>query len=306
MERCSALLCRVWLPAFLRSPYPQEYLCLGQGARDDLWRFELDGEDISGRHLFLGYRPLVVAVEGDRPSAGELLLRSTHQRRTVAGILLKRIDLPGIGSGITFFTGTRAWSRFLPWSQWPLDRVRRWRNARKRGNVATVPAEIDMTRIMYAQPREIHLAVVGSPGRCNIFPTDLHGTIRGRYLISLRHAGKACAQVMEQGSFALFQMAPDRYKDVYALAPRHMGEPTAASTIAAIDGSWNGAPRPAGAHAARRLSIGTHHDAGIHRIFQCRIDRDEKFSRGPVLAHVHASPASWLLRHGHPLEVRLR
>lgn len=306
MDRCSALLCRVLLPGLLRSPFPQEYLCLPHDACDAHWRYELSGVDVTRDHLFLGYRPLVLAMPATGTRPGELLLRSPLQQRPVAGITLAGIDPPGMGSDFTFLTGTRAWSRFLPWPQWPLDRIRRWRNARRHGNVATVPAEIDMTRILYALPREIHLAVVGSPDRCNIFPTDLHGELAGRYLVSLRHTGKACTQVMEEGSFALYRMPLDLFRQVYALASRHMGDPTAALAIAAIDGSWNGHARPLGAIAARLLRVEAHADAGIHRIFRCRVEREEHFKNGPVLAHVHAAPATRLRRLGRALAVRLR
>jgi hypothetical protein len=228
-------------------------------------------------------------------------------RRPVASIALKRIDLPGIGSNVGFFTGERPRSHFLPWPQWPLDRIRRWRNARKTGNVAHAGAEVDMTRIAYAWPREIHLAVVGDPGHCNIFPTDLHG-VEGadHYLISLRHAGNACSQVIDAGSFALFRMPLERFREVYALGARHMGPFQHANEITAIQGEWNRHALPTAALSARSLRIEAHADAGIHRVIRARIEKAEAFGSGPVLAHVHAAPATWLARHGGAPDVRLR
>jgi hypothetical protein len=60
----------MWLPAFLRPSYPQEYLCVTHDACEKLWRYELNGEDVTHRHLFLGYRPLLIAVEGASRSSG--------------------------------------------------------------------------------------------------------------------------------------------------------------------------------------------------------------------------------------------
>lgn len=292
----------------LRSPFPQEYLCLDPAALRDAWRMELGGVDVTDHHLFLGYRPLVIAASNvHAKEGGELGLFHTTSARPVARIALKRIELQSLGSSHVFFTGERARSHFLPWWQWPHDRWRRWQNARRAGNVATIAAEIDMTRIAYAVPRAIHLAVVGAPDGCNIFPTDLHGASDdGHYLLSLRHSGKACAQVQELGSLALFNMALDRHREVYDLGARHGSDPGPAASITAIDGEWNAHARPAGSLASKTLRVIDHADIGIHRIFRCVIEKEEVFRSAPLLAHTHASPLTWLARRGLVPEILLR
>jgi hypothetical protein len=188
-----------------------------------------------------------------------------------------------------------------------MDRLRRWKNLRRAGNVAGIASEVDMTRIAYAVPREIHLAVVGPPERCNIFPTDLHGAeSSGHYLLSLRHGGKACAQVQEAGSLALFRMPLACFREVYALGGRHAHGPRAAAEITAIDGAWNAWARPVGALSARSLRVLSHDDVGIHRIFRCTIEGEERFGEAPVLSHAHASPLTFLEHHGRLPAVFLR
>ena len=269
---------------------------------------ELDGADITHQHLFLGYRPLVVAVPAVHSREhGELILYHTSTPRPVARISLKRIGLPAMGSSHVFFTGERARSRFLPWWQWPHDRWRRWKNTRREGNVATIATEIHMTRIAYAIPRAIHLAAVGTPEHCNIFPTDLHGATKdGHYLLSLRHSGKACSQVQELGRLALFIMPLNSHREVYDLGHRHGSGLEPATAITSIDGGWKEHPRPLGAIAAKTLVVMEHADSGIHRIFRCAIEGEEVFKAGPVLAHTHASPLTWLLHRGLAPETLLR
>ena len=59
-------------------------------------------------------------------------------------------------------------------------------------------------QIAYSIPRNISLITVGQNDRFNLFPTDLHGPVNeDHYIISLRHEGKACQQVMKPAASCL-------------------------------------------------------------------------------------------------------
>jgi hypothetical protein len=292
--------------------YPQEYLCLAHDACDGRWRIELEnGADITHQFLFLGYRPLVIAVprtiigEAERTS---LLLRSpfTTERASLARIALKRWWIPALGEDMAFFIGVGSSSRLQSRDERILDLLRQWRNARKSNNIRSHAGEFEMTRIAYAWPREIHLATVGPPEACNIFPTDLHGGAGDGCLNSLRIGGKALKQVQEQKRFALFRMPLARYKEVYALAPRHVSDTTSAALITSVRRTWQGHAVPESALSGRVLLVEAFADQGIHRIMRSSIIAQELFAAGSALAHVHRMPLTWLKEQGRAPDVLLR
>ena len=291
-RRLGGLLLRV-------NGYPQEFLCLEVNALAGRFVWKLDDAEVDPtRILFFGYRPLILGLDhpgSPTPQFLQLDLDGTAIAR------IKLVPLKGHKqlSGIHLFGGRDPWQRFLPPWIAPLDRLRQWLNARRSSNVPLARGEYDMLRIAYAQPREIHLAVVGGPERCNIFPTDLHGPVgNDDYIISLRHANAACAQVMVQRDLLLCRMNLDRYRVVYGLARRHGADVDQATRITSINGSLAGHALPEGALSVMQLELRDHADHGIHRLLRFSVKERIHVKDGPVLAHAHAGPLGLLKRRG--------
>lgn len=286
--------------------YPQEYLCLEAESMHDRFRWTIDGTPIDPRSpLFLGYRPLVLGVP-EQVSVGKGMLKFEHKGTAIAGVQLSEFREKQ-WPGIRLFTGSTTWQRFLPPLLGPLDRLRQRINERRTGNVTHSMLEYDQLRIAYAQPREIHLAVIGSPERCNIFPTDLHGPVgNAGYIISLRHANAVCKQLQERGSLLLCRMALNTYKEVYRLGARHNAVWERADIIRATTSVFGGHAVPDGARSAMLLELHDQHDVGIHRLHRLVVKERARFSDGPVLAHAHAAPLGWLKRRGLAPPVLLR
>ncbi|MEO8069677.1 MAG: hypothetical protein ABI599_18415 [Flavobacteriales bacterium] len=299
MQRLANSLVRV-------TGYTQEYLCIEADSMGDRFQWTIDGSSIDPRSmLFLGYRPLVVGfAEQTAVSGGWLTLE--HEGEAIAGMRLA--ELPESSrSGIRLFTAATPWQRFLPALLDPLDRLRQRFNERRAGNVTRSMIEYDQLRIAYAQPREIHLAVVGPPERCNIFPTDLHGPLgTAGYVISLRHANAVCAHLRERGELLLCRMPLDSYKAVYRLGARHNAGWENADRIRARISVLGGHAVPDGTRSAIRLELQDHQDVGIHRLHRFAVKERAHFSDGPVLAHAHAAPLGWLKRRGLAPPVWLR
>ena len=298
---------RSTLRALFGPAYQHEFLCVDARSCDALWRFELsNGTDVSRSFLFLGYRPLVIGIPrdlvGDRPD-DTLTLRSGTSPRVLATVALRRWSSGAVDPGTATYVGVGARSWLQPWHEHAIDRWRQARNSRRPGNIPLTTGEWESLRIAYAWPREIHLAVTGPTARCNVFPTDLHGPTERGHVFSLRASGRACAQVVENATVALFRMPLSRAAQVYGLGHRHMAAPTEASSIVEIDGDWEGHAMPAGALSGRLLRVTAHVDEGIHRLVQCRLVTEETLGAGPVLAHVHRAPIGWLKRRGLAPEV---
>lgn len=286
--------------------YPQEYLCLEAAGLCDRFQWSLSGTLIDPRTiLFLGYRPLVLGLT-EEVAPGEGWLKLERGGKAIAAIHLK--ELPEKQwPGTRLFGAMQSWQRFLPPMLEPLDRLRQRINERRAGNVTRSMLEYDQLRVAYAQPREIHLAVVGTPERCNIFPTDLHGPLGDDgYIVSLRHANAVCAQLRERGTLLLCRIALNAYKDVYQLGTRHNATWENAERIRRTVSVFAGHAVPEGTRSAMLLELQDHHDVGIHRLHRSAVKERAEFSDGPVLAHAHAVPLGWLKRRGLAPPVLLR
>ena len=299
MQRVANRLVRV-------TGYAQEYLCVEAASIRDRFTWTMDGAAVDpGPLLFLGYRPLVLGLP-EQVAVSEGWLKLEHEGEAIAGIQLEELPEQPF-PGVRLFTGAKTWQRFLPPMLEPLDRLRQRLNERQAGNVTRSMIEYDQLRIAYAQPREIHLAVVGSPERCNIFPTDLHGALPNYgYVISLRHANAVCKQLQERGTLLLCRMARDTCKEVYRLGARHNAGWENSDRIRTSISVFDGHVVPHGARSAMLLELKDHQDIGIHRLHRLVVKERAHFSDGPVIAHAHAAPLGWLKRRGMAPPVWLR
>jgi len=313
----------------------QEYLCLALEELADTLSVHLstrdssETHDVTGTHLFLGYRPLVLAIpfedaDGAAARAAEICLGFQSgpfaadsrwrgfpaARDGIARLHLKKIQQRRVGDRLlVFYEGVfgahrmlGAFHRFM--NRW-LEQLRQ----RPEGNVALDPNLYEQVRIAYSLPRIISLVSVGEGERMNLFPTDLHGPVdEAHYASSLRIGGRACEQVQAGRRIAISEIAAGAFQLAYRLGKNHMQAPQArgAFELHASPSATLGLGLPAAVVRYRELEWLEHLDCGIHRLFTYRVLRDERVADRPRLAHVHKCYAQWRADRGQSTRYLLR
>ncbi|MEP7374654.1 MAG: hypothetical protein ABI675_14765 [Chitinophagaceae bacterium] len=303
--------------------YRQEYLCLDSAS----FHFPLHAwlvykgqviKDITKQHLFVGYSPLIFAlpsfkeIDPDQLSAIDILFtdKTPHPNEkllpkdAIAMLSLKRIHQQSTDhTSIMYFEGLNGKHRFLSsFHQWIIRLNNRLTN-KKTGNVFLNDNLYIQVQIAYSVPRNISLITIGENGRYNLFPTDLHGQADDEhYVISLRHQGKACQQVMQTRKILITQVHSQFYKNVYALGKNHMQEYREKSHFPFSDAvsSLYQLPLPQSATFYRELELQDSFAHGIHRILLFKILSWQPVRDNPsTLAHIHNVYATW--RHNNHL-----
>jgi len=131
----------------------------------------------------------------------------------------------------------------------------------------------------------------------NLFPTDLHGLVNEHhYIISLRHNGKACAQVEAVKRIVLTNIAADQYKQVYGLGKNHM-QPMKRKDqfpFSEMTSTYFQYPLPIKAVEYKELELQSSFVYGIHKLLLFKIINQQKSTDHPsTLAHIHNSYATW-------------
>src|ERR1700694_404044 len=297
--------------------FPQEYLCLAKESFTPLLHAYLVEQgravrDITSLHLFTGYCPLVFTFFApadsltDLPGSMEILFTETAiktnavlpQKVALAGLSLRCVHRQRAGDlTLFFYEGLHGWHRFIPPSgQW-IGRLRNRLYNRKPGNVYLPGNLHTQVQVAYALPRKICLITVGSGGWYNLFPTDLHGAAGAScYVISLRHAGKACSQVEAAGRVVLSDMDASACKKVFRLGKNHMQPPRekAAFDFGPGESEYFHLPLPQDAVAYTELELAASFLHGIHKLLIFRVVCRETIRAGAgTLAHIHNSYATW-------------
>lgn len=316
---------------------PQQYVCV---ALEELssplavtltFRGDDHKLDVTQRHLFVGYKPLVIAITlpSREPQqafdhADTICLNFHHQpftadsrwagfatdSKAVARLALKRIYEKTLGDDrVLLYEGVQGRHSFIsPWHQF-VNRQRERLKPHAAGNI-DLPGNLhDMVRIAYAVPRIIPLITLCEDGRMNMFPTDLHGPVSSKfYISSLRLNGKANSQVERLKKLALSYMEVQAFREVYALGKNHMQELRARELFSCSPhvSKVYGLPLPQQAIRYRELNQTGSFDAGIHRIHFYEQVHEEKLKAGLTLAHIHQYYAQWRLDHGIPTNMLLR
>lgn len=316
---------------------PQQYVCI---ALEDLHSplsvtltlaDENFAAEVTQKHLFVGYKPVVIGITlpADKISealdrAGQICL-NFHQhpfvinsrwhgfstdKSAVARLILKRIYEKSFANDrVLFFEGLHGKHSFIsPWHQFiNAQRERLKRNTA--GNV-DLPGNLhEMVRIAYAIPRVIPVITLSDGSSMNMFPTDLHGAVSpGVYISSLRIGGKANAQVGQLKKLALSTMDVSAFREVYALGKNHMQELRAPDLFSCSPhrSKVYGLPLPLHATAYRELVETGSFDTGIHRIHFYEQEHEEKLNDGRTLAHIHQYYAQWRFNLGLPTNMLLR
>lgn len=302
--------------------YPQEYLCLDQQAfTSPLYIYSVNkGQvvaDVTHLHLFVGYHPLIFAFLSSSYFHGQeiiTLVFSKHALKTnaaagqwvaLASLSLKKIHQLETADGTVFFyEGIRGKHHFISLVQQWINGLSYKMYNRKPGNVFLEGNLLQQVQIAYAVPRKISLITLGSNGLYNHFPTDLHGQISSQhYIISLRHEGLACHQVLSCKEIVLSDMEASAYQKVYALGKNHMQplKDFSAFNFSSLQSKNFHLPLPSGAVSYKELELKDSFVAGIHRLLLFSIVNMETIQANKgALVHIHNTYATW--RHKNGLE----
>jgi hypothetical protein len=296
--------------------YPQEYLCFAHESFEQplhAWLIH-DGrviKDITNLHVFAGYSPLIFALSSPAITSTEhstikiafsqQVLQpnaSFSKKGAVAILCLKKIKEQKAGpETILYYEGVKGSHHFIPAFHQFIIQLHNRLYHKKIGNIFLPGNLYKQVQIAYSLPRNISLVTVGKNSLFNLFPTDLHGPVNeDYYIISLRHDGKACQQVMNAGRLLLSQVHSELYKTVYALGKNHMQEmkerenyPFGNEVSAKLQ-----LPLPPSVLFYRELELQDSFVHGIHRVMLFKTLYRQRFQAGPsALSHVHNVYATW-------------
>jgi len=298
--------------------YPQEYLCLDKESFEhSLFVYLLrDGhvvKDITDLHLFIGYHPLVIALDANTSPFSQVEIIFTQhplplnalfvKKDAIASITLnKTAELQSGDTVINLYEGKKGTHRFVsPFHQFIIN-THNELFQKKKGNVFLHDNLYKQVQIAYSIPRTISLVTVEQNHLYNCFPTDLHGQVNnGLYIISLRHQGKACRQVMASKRILLTEVDCNHFKSVYGLGKNHMQELKSKENFPFTDKSSKqfGLPIPSGGLAYRELELADSLNLGIHKIMLFSIRSRVQLDSSPAtLAHIHNIYATWRRKNG--------
>jgi hypothetical protein len=302
--------------------YPQEYLCLSEESLQKPLHVYLVHQgrvsaELTKSHSFVGYCPLIIAMPSsvliapyqriqlafsDRPfTINEFL----PPKAALASLHLQKIrEQPAGGKNVIYYQGIKGAHRFVPpLNQFAID-INNRIYGKKPGNVFLEGNLYKQVQIAYALSRKICLITVGQEERFNLFPTDLHGRVDDHfYLISLRHEGKACEQVLSTQRIVISDMQSSAFRQVYALGKNHMQplKHRESFQFATYSSLKFGLPLPRELSSYKELELEASFVQGIHRLLLFRTVSEVQLERQPsTLVHVHNAYATW--RHKKGLE----
>jgi hypothetical protein len=314
----------------------QEFLCLSlEDFRNPLSvhvsrRNSDEVFDVTAGHLFLGYKPLILAIAAAAMPGGRALTDAEvclsfnsdgfvpdadwrgfpSSRNSVARLHMRKLDRSEFRElPVSLYLGEYGQHRFINHVHQAINGFIERHRRRPAGNVALDGNLHDQVRIAYSVPRIIALVAVADRQLMNVFPTDLHGPVGADgYLSSLRVGGKACSQVESSRRLLVAEVDSGIHKAVYRLGKNHMKNMLAASAFE-LDSSISatfGIPLPAGAVKYRELEWDRFTQVGIHRIYYYRVVHEAAVGQSRRLAHVHQYYAQWRESRGLKTEYLLR
>lgn len=316
------------LQSFNGLHYRQEYLCLSkENFENPLHAYLVAGNriitDISNIHCFVGYSPLVFAIPGSalwNLPTENIQIKLTQKifnpndeipgRDALASLSLKKINEQQTEiDRVIYYEAVRGKHRFINSAHQSVIQLYNRLYHKKPGNVFLAGNLYKQVQIAYALPRIISLITVESGNQFNLFPTDLHGPIGGHYIVSLRHQGKACEQVMVTKKILLTQVESGFYKTVYSLGKNHMQPLRSKESFPfSRDSSIKlNLPIPEESLLHRELELIDSFIHGIHQIMLFRVLSLESLKNNPsTLAHIHNLYATWRYKTGLPGNYLLR
>lgn len=297
---------------------PQQYVCVALEELTPTLSVRLAGKgsylDVTQSHLFLGYKPLIIAFVFEETSdemENEVQMEFFQADRVVARLLLKKIASKKIGNkNVAFFEGVKGSHKFLNGlQQFVNDQREKFRKVKDPNNIALEGSLYDMVRIAYAVPRLISVITVSDGIKMNMFPTDLHGKISDKfYISSLRIKGKANEQVEQSGKIVLSNVDASEFRNVYSLGKNHMQElqlPTEFKHSGELSEAFK-FPLPLSTLDYKELKRIESFDHGVHRVHTYEIVNEKKLRQGSALSHIHQYYAQWRLKNNMKTEMLLR
>ncbi|MFI5187884.1 MAG: hypothetical protein ACHQF0_14225 [Chitinophagales bacterium] len=299
--------------------YQQEYLCLAKESfQDPLHAYLVHNnqviKDITELHLFVGYHPLILALSSSTiPDSESQIIEIAFSQKSfitnekpekkdaIAILSAKRIHQVIAGETmILFYEGIKGSHQFISDFHQSIIRINNRLYNKKQGNVFLENNLYKQVQIAYAIPRKICLITVGENDLYNLFPTDLHGRINDRYIISLRQNGKACEQAESAKRIILSDINASAYKKVYALGKNHM-QPLKERSFFDFNSSSSknfNLPLPKDLISYKELVLENSFTHGIHKLMQFQIIYEEEITTEPAtLAHIHNCYATWRYKH---------
>jgi flavin reductase (DIM6/NTAB) family NADH-FMN oxidoreductase RutF len=296
---------------------PQEYLCVNLNDFGKPLKLVVNNgksnhsKDLTEHHQFVGYKPLIIAIDGkylnekNLNSAGTLTLSllsdGTGELAYLRVKLIRTVKLnstecllfEGIHGKHLFDNPLRKFFNALLYNL----------TADRKKNVFLAGNLYEQIKIAYSIPRRIYLTSVGSNGLFNIFPTDISGKFDEDYfIVSLRSKGKANAQIEKEGKCLIAIMNADSFNEVYKAGKNHMrGLSKAAELGIGLRNESSvifSLPVPLGTVQYFELDKIDKFEVGIHSIHFFRIVNSVMLSdKSSVLAHIHRDYAEWRLRN---------
>lgn len=308
--------------------YPQDYLCFAcESFQQPLHLYLVQQgrvlKDITGLHAFVGYCPVVFAFPAFPEISNGTVLQTMlgpaglsvgekySQQQAIALLRFKRIHQQATAEGaVLYFEATHGRHRLTNAFHQAVGQLYNRFYNQQPGNVYLKGNLYKQVQLAYALPRKVCLITVGQNDHYNLFPTDLHGRVFNQlYIISLRHAGKACEQVTTAQNIVLSEMKAAAFKQVYSLGKNHMQPLKEAS---AFDFSpdrskqWN-LPLPKEYTSYKELRLIDSFRACIHQLLLFQVISEEQRDNNPqTLVHVHNLYATWRQKNGLPGNYLLR
>jgi hypothetical protein len=302
--------------------FPQEYLCLDyEQFHEPLYVYTIVEDiviaDISNSHSFVGYSPVIFAMTCSSTAwlhpekiriaftTGQIAINGNFNSKDAIAILsLIKINVQCLPDeeDILYYAAQKGIHHFLSPVSQLINQFNNRLYQKKPGNVYLPGNAYKQVQIAYAVPRNISLITVSQEGLFNLFPTDLHGPVgEDHYIISLRHEGKACKQVLKSGKILLTGVESRFYKTVYSLGKNHMQAMKTGENFPFSDkvSPHFLLPLPQAAVSCRELELLDSFTRGIHRIFLFKILTSQSLQGSPsTLAHIHNVYATWRQNKG--------
>jgi hypothetical protein len=322
----------------LGTAIPEEYGCVARETLERRSRVLLSGRhtetfvEVGDRVIFVGYKPLVMAIHFPVGSSESEWLHRQQRvclsygpdpdppstrwnghitfRGAIARLILRRVSERRVGaSEVSIWQGELGSHDFLSRFHQTTNRWRDYWAPERPGNVRLPGNLHDQVRIAYSVPIGISIVTLNDGPLMNMFPTDLHGPVGdGHYVSSLRCGSQATEQLERLGSAAISEVEAPWYKQAYALGKNHIRvlRPLEEFPLSTTVSAGREIPLPSGMVAYRELERLESIDVGIHRIHFYRSGPVEQVAPTPTLAHLHRFYLQWRRDRGLPTQILQR
>lgn len=223
-------------------------------------------------------------------------------KNVIAKLRLKKIKTLTTEQTMTyFFEGKKGSHKFVPSFYQFFDRLNNNLYNNKKGNIFLKGNRYTQIQVVYSVPQLISLITVCKNDLYNVFPTDQHGEICDKYyVIALRHAGKACRQVLDSKNILLSNIDVHQHKEVYTLGKNHMQPLNERNKFNFSETQTNllHMPIPKNTTEYRELTLVESFIHGIHRILIFEILSHQKITdNSATLSCIHNAYATWRFKN---------